>query len=97
MKDPQYRNFIRFQPCIVPGCACRPRDPHHWQNKTNHGTGLKPGDEWAVPLCLEHHRELHDGGKLSFWKRYFPDKDMDKTINKLTKKFLKAYKTYGDM
>ena len=29
---------------------------------------LKVGDEFTVPLCRTHHRELHHGGnELSWW------------------------------
>lgn len=29
--------------------------------------GLKSGDEWAVPLCAEHHGELHAYGNEETW------------------------------
>lgn len=28
--------------------------------------GMKPGDEFAVPLCTKHHAELHTGGARTF-------------------------------
>jgi hypothetical protein len=31
------------------------------------GMGMKPGDEYAVPLCRAHHRELHDYGNERLW------------------------------
>ena len=89
--DPQYVQFIYFQPCIVPGCASRRIEPHHWQNKQNHGTGLKPGDEWCVPLCLKHHHELHEHGRESFWKLHFGEKDMEKTISKIIRELRKKH------
>ncbi len=29
--------------------------------------GRKVGDEWTVPLCAVHHRELHDAGDEQGW------------------------------
>lgn len=29
--------------------------------------GLKTGDQWAVPLCPTHHRELHQMGDETLW------------------------------
>jgi hypothetical protein len=91
MKDPQYVQFLYFQPCIVHSCAHRRIEVHHWQNKQNHGAGIKPGDEWCVPLCLKHHRELHNDGRETFWKLHFSGKDMEKTINKIIEKLRKKY------
>jgi hypothetical protein len=34
------------------------------------GLGLKVSDEFAVPLCRAHHRELHRAGKeVDWWAR----------------------------
>lgn len=31
-------------------------------------TGKKSGDDWAVPMCDEHHRGLHgEGDEIAFW------------------------------
>jgi hypothetical protein len=29
--------------------------------------GSKPGDQWVVPLCIMHHRALHDAGNERAW------------------------------
>jgi hypothetical protein len=29
--------------------------------------GLKSGDDFAVPLCAEHHRQLHAAGDERSW------------------------------
>lgn len=39
---------------------------HHVRENTGAGTGLKPGDDWAVPLCGHHHSQLHNIGARSF-------------------------------
>jgi len=28
--------------------------------------GLKPGDDWTLPLCSHHHREQHAHGEAEF-------------------------------
>lgn len=35
--------------------------------------GLKPSDEWAVPLCSEHHAEGHNMG----WRIWSGRRDVD--------------------
>ena len=27
---------------------------------------MKPGDVWAIPLCMDHHMEWHSKGMLTF-------------------------------
>jgi hypothetical protein len=62
--------WIRSLSCLVPGCRVRGCDPHHVREGTGGGTGLKPGDDKAVPLCHEHHMELHDRGRRTFAARH---------------------------
>lgn len=67
MENPQYLAFIRRQPCLV--CK-RPAEPHHLRGlRYGTGTGVKAPDEWAIPLCPEHHRELHDHGVKTFCEK----------------------------
>lgn len=59
-------DFIRGLPC----CACGrgPRsEAAHIRAGTDGGMGIKPSDQWTVPLCNRHHREQHDKGELTFW------------------------------
>jgi len=38
------------------------------------GMGKKAGDEWAVPLCADHHREAHGfGNEWKFWIKHEED------------------------
>jgi hypothetical protein len=60
--------WIRKLPCAVhgPDC-CGPVHAHHVRENTGAGTGLKPADMWAVPLCGGgHHLEFHRIGAQSF-------------------------------
>jgi len=36
------------------------------RSAANSGTGLKPSDIYAVPLCTLHHKEFHDIGAGRF-------------------------------
>jgi len=45
----------------------QPCDAHHLRFAQSHGFGLKVSDEFTVPLCRAHHRELHRTGKETDW------------------------------
>lgn len=63
-----YRRHIYKSRCLVEGCKFA-SEPHHLRGKgLGGGTGLKPSDLSAIPLCSKHHRELHDIGIESFEK-----------------------------
>ena len=47
--------------------AASPVTPHHLRFAQSRGLGLKVSDEFTVPLCRAHHRELHRTGKESDW------------------------------
>ena len=34
------------------------------------GTGIKPHDKWAIPLCPSHHRLQHDIGEKRFEDKF---------------------------
>lgn len=62
LEDPEYLAFIRHQPCLVPGCRCRPVEAHHYGER---GLGQKCRDDETAPLCWFHHRPWwHDRGHL---------------------------------
>lgn len=42
----------------------------HVRTETDGGTGMKPSDCWAIPLCHEHHREQHQIGEPAFERKY---------------------------
>jgi ERF superfamily len=68
----RYRNkghlrFVSQQPCLV--CGRKPSDPHHLRHIQPRGLGLKPSDEFTVPLCRVHHRAVHRVGDERAWWR----------------------------
>jgi hypothetical protein len=65
-RDRSHLRFVASQPCLV--CGRRPSDPHHLRFAQPRGLGLKVSDEFTVPLCRTHHRQLHQtGDEVSWW------------------------------
>ena len=64
-RDKQHRSFVASQPCLV--CGRTPSDAHHIKFSQPRGLGLKVSDEFTVPLCRIHHRELHLVGDEQKW------------------------------
>ena len=72
IRDRSHLKHVAGQPCLV--CGRTPAHAHHLTFAQPRARGLKSGDQWAVPLCALHHRELHDrGNERAYWK----DKGMD--------------------
>ena len=68
LRDKAHLRFVAKQPCLV--CGRQPCDAHHLRFAQSRGLGLKVSDEFTVPLCRGHHRELHRGGKeVDWWTR----------------------------
>ena len=68
LRDKQYQAWVRQQPCLV--CYQTPCQAHHHRSSVNSGIGIKPGDDWCVPLCASHHSELHWEGVKIFSDKY---------------------------
>lgn len=67
---PRHRRFIRSFSCCVPGCAETPIQVAHIRSAANSGTGIKPHDSSAVPMCVAHHYRQHQIGQPAFEKTY---------------------------
>ena len=57
--------FVGAQPCLV--CQRSPCDAHHLKFAQPRSLGRKVSDEFTVPLCRDHHRELHRHGNEPAW------------------------------
>jgi len=58
--------FVAAQPCLV--CQRTPCDAHHLKFAQPRSLGRKVSDEFTVPLCRDHHRDLHRfGNELAWW------------------------------
>ena len=50
-------------------CGRHPSDPHHLRFAQPRALGVKVSDEFTVPLCRGHHRQLHQAGnEITWWK-----------------------------
>src|SRR5215831_15985701 len=58
--------FVRQLSCVACGRAA-PSDAAHVRTGTDGGTGMKPGDRYAIPLCAACHAKQHRVGELTFW------------------------------
>jgi hypothetical protein len=58
--------FVAAQPCLV--CQRTPCDAHHLKFAQPRTLGRKVSDEFTVPLCREHHCDLHrHGNEVAWW------------------------------
>jgi hypothetical protein len=68
MRDKAHLRFVASQPCLV--CGRQPSDPHYLRFAQPRALGLKVSDEFTVPLCRGHHRQLHQAGnEVTWWER----------------------------
>ena len=65
LRDKDHRKFVSRQPCLV--CGRAPCDPHHLRFTQPRALGRKVSDEFTVPLCRTHHRQLHQRGNEEAW------------------------------
>jgi ERF superfamily len=66
-RDRDHVRSVAQQPCLI--CGRRPADAHHLQFAQSRAIGRKTSDEFTVPLCRGHHREVHRCGDESEWWR----------------------------
>jgi hypothetical protein len=68
LRDKDHRKFVASQPCLV--CGRTPADAHHLRFAQPRALSRKVSDEFTVPVCRVHHRELHrHGNEPAWWKR----------------------------
>jgi hypothetical protein len=67
-RDRAHLEFVAGQPCLI--CGRRPSDPHHLRFAQRRALGRKVSDEFTVPVCRLHHRELHRSrDERAWWSR----------------------------
>jgi hypothetical protein len=64
-RDSAHLKFVAAQPCLI--CGRSPSDAHHLKYAQPRALGRKVSDEFTVPLCRVHHRQLHQSGKEVDW------------------------------
>jgi hypothetical protein len=68
LRDKDHRRFVLRQACLV--CGRVPSDPHHLTFTQPRALGRRVSDEFIVPVCRLHHRELHrSGNEAAWWQR----------------------------
>ena len=65
LRDKEHCNFVAIQPCVV--CGRTPSEAHHIRFAQPRSLGRKVSDEYTVPVCRLHHRELHRYGDEASW------------------------------
>jgi hypothetical protein len=65
LRDKGHLRFVASHPCLV--CGRQPSDPHHLRFAQPRALGLKVSEEFTVPLCRDHHRQLHQAGNEVAW------------------------------
>ncbi len=65
IRDRDHIRHVIKQPCLI--CGRRPSDPHHLRFAQSRALSRKVSDEFTVPLCRGHHRELHRRGDEAAW------------------------------
>ena len=74
IRSKKHLNFLKQLNCVR--CGRSPCDPHHLKSGTDSGMATKSGDNWVIPVCHEHHMEIHQKGERTF----FSDIDSAKAL-----------------
>jgi hypothetical protein len=64
-RDPAHLKRVASRPCLV--CGRNRAQAHHLTYLQPRAMGRKVSDEFTVPLCSIHHRELRSSGNEKGW------------------------------
>jgi hypothetical protein len=79
IRDRSHVRHVARQPCLI--CGRQPCDAHHLRFTQSRALGRKVSDEFTVPLCRGHHREVHrHGDEAAWWNKT----GIDPTVNART-------------
>jgi hypothetical protein len=67
VRDRDHVRSVAQHPCLI--CGRRPADAHHLRFVQSPALGRKVSDEFTVPLCRGHHREVHRSSDEAVWWR----------------------------
>jgi hypothetical protein len=65
IRDREHVRHVAKQPCLV--CGRMPCDAHHLRFAQPRALARKVSDEFTVPLCRGHHREVHRSSEEAAW------------------------------
>jgi hypothetical protein len=67
IRDRNHVKSVAKRPCLI--CGRQPADSHHLRFTQTSALGCKVSDEFTVPLCRGHHREVHRyGDEVAWWR-----------------------------
>lgn len=70
--DRDHVRFVATQPYLI--CGRQPSDARHLRFTPSRSLRRKVSDEFTVPLCRGHHREIQrHGDETAWWKTARPD------------------------
>jgi hypothetical protein len=65
LRDKEHCKYVATQTCLI--CGRTPSEAHHIRFAQPRALGRKVSDEYTVPVCRLHHRELHRYGDEASW------------------------------
>ncbi len=69
IRDRDHIKSVAKHSCLI--CGRQPCDAHHLRFAQMRALGRKVSDEFTVPLCRGHHREVHRHGHETAWWQNF--------------------------
>ena len=67
IRNKEHLRYVASQPCLI--CDRKPADAHHLRFAQPTAMAKKVSDEFTVPLCRLHHRQVHcDPDERGWWK-----------------------------
>jgi ERF superfamily len=67
LRDRDHVRSVAKRPCLI--CGRQPSDAHHLRFAQSRALGRKVSDEFTVPPCRGHHREVHRCSDEAAWCR----------------------------
>jgi hypothetical protein len=65
LRDKEHCRYVATQPCVV--CGRTPTEAHHIRFAQPRALVRKVSDEYTIPICRLHHRDLHGYGDEASW------------------------------
>ena len=65
LRDKEHCRYVATQACLI--CGRTPSEAHHIRFAQPRALSRKVSDEYTVPVCRLHHRELHRYGDEASW------------------------------
>jgi DNA recombination protein Rad52 len=65
IRNKNHLHHVASLSCLI--CGREPAQAHHLTHAQPKAMSRKSGDQWTVPLCAIHHRQLHDNGNEAKW------------------------------